>query len=90
MQIKNFKLINSGCLKSSFTVVKPEWAQQEFDCKLFEKDDGSYWINFCDREYVSKEGKKKSWNQLRWPKEEQEKLSATIKSKLDEMVELPF
>jgi hypothetical protein len=79
MEIKNYKPINSGCLKSTFTILIPEWANQEVDCTYFEKSDGSYWVNFGPREYTTKEGKKKSWNQVRWPQPVTERLTKAIR-----------
>jgi|SRR5580693_319902 hypothetical protein len=93
MEIKNFKQINSGCLKCSFSVVIPEWGGTEVDCTYFEKvsDKGDQcWINFAPREYMTKEGKKKSWNQVRWPQAVLEKLSAAIKAAIRPMLDPEF
>lgn len=81
MEIKNFKKVDSGCLKATFTVLIPEWGQMEVDCKYFEKGDG-YWINYAPKEYTNQEGKKKSWNQTRWPQNVVDKLNKAIKEKL--------
>jgi uncharacterized membrane-anchored protein len=85
MEIKNYKPINSGCLKSSFTIVIPEWANQEVDCTYFEKNEGAYWVNYAPREYMTKEGKKKSWNQTRWPQPVTERLTQAIRDKVRTM-----
>jgi uncharacterized membrane-anchored protein len=86
MEIKNYRAINSGCLKAAFTVVIPEWADMEVDCTYFEKSEGSYWVNYAAREYTTKEGKKKSWNQTRWPQAVTERLNRGIREKLQGML----
>jgi hypothetical protein len=84
MEIKNFKPIDKGMLKSVFTVSIPEWGNIEIDCAYFEKGNGSYWINYAVKEYVNKEGKKKSFNQVRWPQAVVDRLSKAIREKVKE------
>ena len=67
MEIKNYREINKGCLKSAFTVCIPEWGGQEVDGTYFEKDNGSFWVNYAAKEYTTKDGQKKSYNMTRWP-----------------------
>ncbi len=82
MEIRNYRNINEGCLKSAFTVFIPEWGEQEIDCTYFEKGDGNHWVNFAALQYMSKEGKKKSYNQTRFSKETTERLVRAIKEKI--------
>ena len=82
MDIKNFKLIDKGCLKSSFTVVIPEWGNMEVDCLYFEKSNSAFWINYAQKEYTTPDGKKKSWNQVRWPQVILERLNKAIREKI--------
>jgi hypothetical protein len=86
MEIKNFKNIGSNCLKAAFTLVIPEWGNIEIDCAYFRKDNGSSWFNYAAKEYTSKEGKKKFWNQVRWPQATTDKLSSALKEKIIEMM----
>jgi hypothetical protein len=85
MEIKNVRWIRSGCLKCALTIIIPEWGNQEVDCTYFEKDNGSHWVNYAAREYMTKEGKKKSWNMCRWPQPVQERLTKAIHDKLAQM-----
>ena len=80
MELKNFKRLDKGCLISTFTVLIPEWGNMEIDCKYFEKGTSS-WMSFASKEYES-EGKKKSWDQVRWPTTVKDKLTQTIKTKM--------
>lgn len=90
MEIKNFRKNEKvSALKCIFTVYIPEWGHQEIDCAYFEKDNGSYWINFAAKEYINKEGKKKSFNQTRWPQHVSEKLTKAIHEKLMTMLNGP-
>ena len=82
MEILNYKYLNKNSLKSTFTVLIPEWGAQEIDCTYFEKENGNSWINFAAKEYTNKEGQKKSWNQVRWPAIVKEKLTSAIKEKI--------
>ena len=86
MEIKNFKNIRKGCLTASFVVMIPEWGQMEFDCLYFEKGE-QYWFNICPKEYTDQTGKKKSWNQLRWPEAIRERLTKTMREKLSLFLE---
>ena len=36
------------------------------ECAFFEKDNREHWTNLAGKEYMSKEGKKKNWNMVRW------------------------
>lgn len=81
MQIKNYREINKGCLKSAFTILIAEWGGLEVDGAYFEKEGGNYWINFAAKEY-EKDGKKKSYNQARWPAETQKRLNSAIREKI--------
>lgn len=82
MEIKNYKEINSGCLKATMVIFIPEWGEQEVDCTYFEKDNGSFWFNFAAREYTTREGQKKTWNQVRWPQHVKERLTKAIQQKI--------
>lgn len=81
MQIKNFREINKGCLKCCFTVAIPEWGGLEVDAAYFEKDGGVYWVNFAAKDY-EKDGKKKSYNQARWPADTAKRLNTAIREKI--------
>lgn len=69
MEIKNYKSIaNAGCLKATFTLVmKTEKGNGHFDCQHFSKEGGGDWVNYAGKEYSTKDGKRKNWNQARWP-----------------------
>jgi uncharacterized membrane-anchored protein len=82
MEIKNYRDINKGCLKSAFTVVIPEWGEAEVDCTYFEKESGSFWVNYASKEYTTKDGQKKSHNQVRWPKAVIDRLNKAIREKI--------
>ena len=82
MEIKNYRVINKGCLKAAFTVIIAEWGGQEIDCCYFEKDNGNYWVNYANKEYTGKDGQKKSHCQVRFPKPVSEKLNKAIQEKI--------
>ena len=82
MQITNYREINKGCLKSAFTVTIPEWGGMETDAAYFEKENGSFWINYAAKEYTNREGQKKSYNQTRWPQATLERLNKAIREKI--------
>lgn len=82
MEIKNYRVIDKGCLKSAFTVFIPEWGEQQVDATYFEKDNGSFWVNYASKEFVTKEGQKKSYNMTRWPQAVTERLNKAIRDKI--------
>jgi len=80
VEIKNFRKNEKlSALKCAFTIYIPEWGHQEIDCVYFEKDNSAYWINFAAKEYTNKEGKRKSFNQTRWPQYVTDKLKESIR-----------
>lgn len=89
MEIKKFKSINKGALQSVFTIVIPEWGGLEVDCGYFESESGAHWINYASKEYTDKEGRKKSFNQVRWPKEVHDRLYTAIREKLKDFLSKP-
>lgn len=82
MEIKNYRDINKGCLKCAFTIVISQWGGQEIDCNYFEKEGNSFWINYAPKEYTTREGQKKSFNQIRFPKEVMDQLNRAIRDKI--------
>lgn len=82
MELKNYREINKGCLKSAFTVVIPEWGEQEIEALYFEKSDGSGWVNYAPKEYVTQAGQKKSYNMVRWNAKATEALNKAIREKI--------
>lgn len=83
MELKNYREINKGCLKSAFTLFIKEWGGLEVDCAYFEKDNGSFWVNYAAKEYTAKDGKKKSFSQVRWPQATGDRLAKAIKEKIE-------
>jgi hypothetical protein len=83
MEIINYRRIDKGCVKSSFTVCIPQWGDQEIDATLFEKEDGRGWVNFAAQQYVAKDGTKKSRNQCRWNEKTTKTLYKAIRDKID-------
>ena len=93
MEIKNHKAItNAGCLKASFTlVVRTEKGPAHIDCHHFFKEGGGEWVNCAGKEYTTKEGKRKNWNQIRWPDANFKDLTTEILGMLKTQThELPF
>jgi len=89
MEIKEYREINKGCLKSAFTLVMDLYNKmgskcgtQEVDCVYFEKENGNFWINAGAKEYVSSDGTKKSYNMIRWDKETAAALNKCIRDKI--------
>lgn len=89
MEIKNFREINKGCLKASLTIVISEWGQMEVDCIYFEKEDNTYWVNYAPKEYTTQDGRKKTWNQVRWNKPTMDRLNLVIREKMKQMASKP-
>jgi hypothetical protein len=99
MQIKNVKKNPNAqsILKCRFTlVIESELGMVEIDGAFFEKDSGQFWVNYCGREYTSKDGKKKVWNEARFPNMNFAELNKKVKALLQSMEmkpeesELPF
>lgn len=89
MEIKEYREINKGCLKSAFILVMDLYNKtgskcgtQEVDCVYFEKENGNFWINAAAKEYTSSEGGKKSFNMVRWDKDTSAALNKAIKDKI--------
>lgn len=88
MEIKNFKLIDKGCLKASFTFVMEIFDKmgnregvQRADCNYFEKGD-SYWINACSKMYEARDGTKKSYQMLGWDDALTKKITRVVHEKI--------
>lgn len=103
MQITNYRKNTkpNSVLKASFTIelsvddLKRLNGPITLDCTFFEKDNGEYWINYCGKEYTSKEGKKKNWNMARLPNANSQQLNSEIRGLLknvdvDVSEDLPF
>lgn len=101
MEIINWKKNSNpnSVMKGSFTLkVTVEDLQKHgplfLDCTFFEKDNGEHWVNWCGKEYTSKEGKKKNWNMARWERASVQDTKAEVKGLIGDVRavvdDLPF
>jgi len=58
MNISNFKAVNKGALKATFSVTLPKWANFTIHNMTYWESNGRSWVNFPGSSY-EKEGKKK-------------------------------
>jgi competence CoiA-like predicted nuclease len=78
MQLKNFKKIdNGGVLKAVFAIVENNG--RETDCQYYETDVGQNWVIYAGKEYINKDGKKRNFSQVRYPKEYQTEVDNKVK-----------
>lgn len=99
MEIKKYIPINKGSILGAFTVVISKWGNIEID-GIFYFSNGRKWINFASKEFKDANGEKKYYNQVRFPKDVQEKLVSAVFEKIKDKVptqqnnlaeeELPF
>lgn len=89
MEILDYREINKGCLKSAFKLKMPIYSKtgQKIghtltECTYFEKDNGNFWINAASKEYMTKEGQKKSHNMHAWDEELMKIINRAVRDKI--------
>lgn len=97
INFEEYKVIDKGALKSVFKFSIPELRNLSAHGSYFVTDRGQSWITLDPKEYVNKEGQKKSFAQLKFDTEimaliekaVREKHSTSNKPSLEDD-ELPF
>lgn len=82
MEIKEYREINKGCLKAAFILEVAEWGGLQIACTYFEKDNGNAWVNLAPKEYVDREGNKKTSNLVRFRQGILDALNSAVKEKI--------
>jgi hypothetical protein len=82
MEILDYRTINKGCLKSAFIISIPEYGGLQVEAAYFEKDDGSSWINLASKEYITRNGEKKSYSMARFDEKTSSALNKAVKEKI--------
>ena len=59
MEIKNYKEINSGCLKATFDLIFPKMGMTIKGIAIMKKGDRQKWVNMRNRQYELNEEKKR-------------------------------
>ncbi len=92
MEITNYKKNTNpnSVMKASFTLLVSaadlaKLGPMSLECNYFQKPEGEHWVNYCSKEYTSKEGKKKYWNMAKWEKANAQEMKDAIKEMLTSM-----
>lgn len=82
MELKDYRPLDKGSLKSIFTLVIPEWGGLETECSYFEKDTNSYWITCATKMFSDQSGKKTYYNMTRFNANTMKALARAVRDKI--------
>jgi hypothetical protein len=87
INFEEYKVIDKGALKSVFKFSIPELKNLSAHGSYFVTDRGQSWITLDPKEYVNKEGQKKSFGQLKFDTETMTIIEQAVKEKHNKMSE---